>query len=146
MQIKKYNGKRTEATDQISVFYIQCVGCYSGRPLKEPIPNSWEVVTDRSVDFEILSIVFESKILEPFLRGSVIPFLALEDYKRIVFPILENAIHENRIINEHYLQIRKIEQSICNQNRIQQLLTEMKKALSNEVLKKIKANQYENTY
>ena len=146
MTIKTYNGTSTEATVSETVFFVQSHGFNAGRPLKEPIPNCWEVRTERSADFEILYIIFESKILDSFFRGSVIPFISLRDYKNVITPILKNAIHENRIINEHYLQIRKIEQSICNQNRIKQLLTEMKKALSNEVLKKIKANQYENTY
>lgn len=91
----------------------------------------------RSIDFEILTIVFESKILQNFLRGSCIPFLSLGDYKKITFPILEKAIHENRIINTHYLQIRKIEENIKHQDKIKSLLFEMKKTLSNEVFKNL---------
>lgn len=147
MTIKAYNGTTAEPTENESVFYIQCKGNNSGRPLKKPIPNCWEVRTNRSVDFEIMYIVFESKILQTFIIGSVIPYIRLEDYKKIIFPILENAIQENRIINEHYLQIRKIEQNIQHQEKIKNLLLELKKTVSNEVFRKLnKSLQYENSY
>lgn len=137
MQIKTYNGKTEEPKDNEVIFYIQSHGLNAGRPLREPKPNCWECRTKRSADFEILYIVFESRILENFIRGSVIPFIALNEYKNIITPILKNAIHENRIINEHYLQIRKIEENIKQQDKIKSLLFEMKKTISNEVYKKL---------
>lgn len=138
MTIKTYNGETQKPTENESIFYIQNKGNNSGRPLKKPIPNCWEVRTKRSVDFEILYIVFESRILENFIIGSVIPYIRLYDYKKIITPILQNAIQENRIINEHYLQIRKIEKQIEHQEKIKNLMKQMKKTVSNEVYKKIK--------
>lgn len=137
MLIKVYNGRSEPLKENETVFYIQCKGNNAGRPLKNPIPNCWEVRTMRSIDFEILSIVFESKILSVFLVGSVIPFLRLYDYKKIIGPILEKAVHDNRIINLHYLQIRKIEENIKQQEKIKSLLHELKVTLSNEVCKKL---------
>ncbi|MEI7486752.1 MAG: hypothetical protein WCJ72_04985 [Chryseobacterium sp.] len=137
MKIKVYNGISKAPEENETVFFIQSKGNYSGRPLKEPIPNCWEVRTFRNVDFEILYIIYESKILNVFLRGSVIPFLSLEEYKNIITPILKNAIHENRIINLHYLQIRKIEENIKHQDKIKSLLFELKKSLSNQVYRKL---------
>lgn len=137
MKIKVYNGNTKTPEENETIFYIQSKGNYSGRPLKQPIPNCWEVRTFRSVDFEILYIIYESKILSVFLRGSVIPFLSLEEYKKITEPILKKAIHDNRIINLHYLQIRKIEENIKHQDKIKSLLFELKKSLSNEVYKKL---------
>lgn len=138
MQIKTYNGATAEPKENETVFFVQSHGFNAGRPLKNPIPNCWEVRTERSADFEILYIIFESKILTPFFRGSVIPFIALSEYRNIISPILKNAIHENRIINAHYLQIRKIEQQQENQTKIQNLMKELKKSLSLECFKKIK--------
>lgn len=138
MQIKTYNGKTEEPKDNEVIFYIQSHGLNAGRPLREPKPNCWECRTKRSADFEILYIVFESRILENFIRGSVIPFIALTDYKNIITPILKNAIHENRIINEHYLQIRKIESQLQQQDKIRKLMQELKKTLSMQLYQKIK--------
>ena len=121
-----------------AIHNIQSHGLNAGRPLREPKPNCWECRTKRSADFEILYIVFESRILESFINGSVIPFIRLNDYKNIINPILKNAIHENRIINEHYLQIRKIEAQETHQDKIKGLLKNMKVALSKECFKKIK--------
>lgn len=137
MQIKKYNGITATPAQGETVFYIQSHGLNAGRPLRKPIPNCWEVRTKRSADFEILYIVFESKILETFLRGSVIPFIALTDYKKIIAPILAKSVHEKQIINEHYLQIRKIEEHEQRQDKIKSLLKQLKKSLSNELFKKI---------
>ncbi|MFC4688673.1 DUF6943 family protein [Epilithonimonas pallida] len=136
--IRTYNGKTTELRKNETVFYVQSHGLRAGRPIKEPIPNCWEVRTDRSIDFEILYIIFESRILEPFIRGSVIPFISLVEYRKIITPILKNAIHENRIINEHYLQIRKIEAQQGHQNKVRELLQTMKIAISKECYNKIK--------
>lgn len=138
MQIKTYNGKTEEPQENEVIFYIQSHGLNAGRPLQEPKPNCWECRTKRSADFEILYIVFESRILENFIRGSVIPFIALTDYKNIITPILKNAIHENRIINEHYLQIRKIESQLQQQEKIRKLMQELKKTLSMQLYQKIK--------
>ena len=138
MQIKTYNGKTEEPKDNEVIFFIQSHGLNAGRPLREPKPNCWECRTKRSADFEILYIVFESRILENFIRGSVIPFIALNEYKNIITPILKNAIHENRIINEHYLQIRKIESQLQQQEKIRKLMQELKKTLSMQLYQKIK--------
>lgn len=137
MTIKTYKGETAEPQENETIFYIQNKGNNSGRPLKNPIPNCWEIRTDRSIDFEILYIVFESRILESFIIGSVIPYIRLDDYKKIIKPILENAIQENRIINQHYLQIRKIEEQIKHQDKIKSLMHDLKKLISNQVYKKL---------
>lgn len=142
MQIKKYNPKnQTTPGENEFRFYIQSVGENSGRPLREPIPNSWEVITKREIDFQILYIVFESRILESFWRGSVITFISLNDYKNIIFPILKSAIHENNIINQHYLQIEKIENQINHQQKIKTLLQELKKTTARKVFNDFKKSE-----
>ena len=137
ISIKKYTGNTQPIKNGQFRFFIQSHGFNAGRPLRNPKVNCWEFITEREADFEILYIVFESKILQSFIRGSVIPFIALNEYKNIISPILKNAIHENRIINEHYLQLRKIEQQTANQEKIIKLLKEMKIVVSNQVFKKI---------
>jgi hypothetical protein len=138
MEIKVFNGTISEPEPNQTIFYIQSVGNNAGRPLLKPIANCWEIKTYRNVDYEILYLIFESRILEPFIGGSVIPFITLRDYKNIIRPILANAIHENLQIIEKYLQIRKIENNIKRQDEIKRLLVQMKKTVSNMVLKKIK--------
>ena len=136
--IKKYTGKIPEAKIGEFIFYVQSDGNNAGRPLREPIPNSWEFRTFRSVDWEILTIVFISRILENFIIGSVIPFIRLEDYKKIIFPILENAVHENGEINKKYLQIRQIERQIETRQKVNELLKEMKTVTARQAIQIMK--------
>ncbi len=136
--IKKYNGKQTTPKGNQSIFYIQCVGEHSGRPMKTPIPNSWEVVTERKTDFQILQCLFISKILKPFLVGSVIPFLRLSDYKNIISPILQNALTHSGELNARYLQIEKIEQNIERQKYSIQLLEQLKHITALKIARELK--------
>lgn len=75
-----------------TVFYIQSHGLHAGRPLKEPIPNSWEMDTETQYAFEICFMVYNSKILDNYIRGSVIPFLALHEYRKIIKPLFSNPM------------------------------------------------------
>ena len=146
MQIKKYSGATAEPKENETVFFIQSHGMNSGRPLKNPICNCWEVRTERSFDFEILAIVFESKILETFITGSVIPFIPLGDYKKVIAPILQNAVHENEKINKKYFAIRKIDAGIEHQKKMIKSLQELKIAISHETFKFLKTKTIEKTY
>lgn len=138
MEIKTYNGNTAEPKPGEFVFYIQNKGKNSGRPLKNPIPNCWEFRSVRSVDWEILSLVFLSRILEPFIIGSVIPYIRLVDYKNIIFPILKNAIHNDGQVNAKYLQIREIEKQVLHREEVNNLLKQLKIATAHETIKNLK--------
>ncbi|MDY3362638.1 hypothetical protein PG623_01345 [Riemerella anatipestifer] len=136
MKIKTYTGT-TSKTKYKKVFYIQSHGLHAGRPLKQPISNCWEVSTDLHFCFEILTIIFESRILETFLIGSVIPFLRLEDYKNIITPIVKNAL-QNEKINHKYLQLEKIEKQLKISEESHRILKELKRSLCLQAIKEIK--------
>ena len=139
MQIKKYTGKMAQPQEAETVFFIQSHGNNAGRPLKEPIPNCWEVRTVRQQDWEILSIVFISKVLDPFITGSVIPFIRLSDYKKIIAPILKHGVHKNGKLNARYLQIRQIEELIRIKKEQLSKLGELKTAISHQTIKTLKS-------
>lgn len=136
-QIKDYNGTSAEPKAGETLFYIQSHGKNAGKPLTKAIPNCWEVRTGRSVDFEILYIVFLSRILENFFRGSVIPFISLGDYKNIITPILKKGVHEDETINKKYIGIRNIESLISEKKIIIGKLEELKTTVCKEAIKKI---------
>jgi hypothetical protein len=77
ISIKKYNGTPQEIKNGQFRFFIQSHGFNAGRPLRSPKTNCWEFISEREADFEILYIIFESKILQSFIRGSVIPLIKL---------------------------------------------------------------------
>lgn len=98
MTIHRYNPEKPK---KATVFYIQSHGLHAGRPLKEPIPNSWEMDTETKNAFEICFMVYNSKFLKNYLRGSVIPFLSLHEYKKIIQPLFTNPVqHEETTLKK----------------------------------------------
>lgn len=69
-------------------FWVLCKGMNSGKPLSKPCPNSFCVIVDLAEEKEIIYWVsftlWKSNAFHPFLRGSVIPFITINDYKHIV--------------------------------------------------------------
>jgi len=132
MTIKRYNPEKKECK---TVFYIQSHGLNAGKPLKKPIPNSWEIDINCKNAFEICYVVFNSKILEIFIRGSVIPFISLSDYKKIITPYLEHpSTNDNDIINK-LLAIQKIDLELENIEKKKILYKQLKTCFAHEVIK-----------
>jgi hypothetical protein len=69
-------------------FFIQSHGDHAGRPLREPIANCFTVVAERDDDRELLfytcRMLYLSKRFHRIIRGSVIPFIALYECKKVV--------------------------------------------------------------
>lgn len=137
MNLKTYKGATQEPQQGETIFYIQSHGNHAGRPLRTPKTNCWEYRTTRPQDFEILTIVFESRILENFITGSVIPFIPLQDYKKIITPILKKGLSASGQLNEKYLQIRKIEQFQQLTREKERLLTQAKKIICQNTIKEL---------
>lgn len=80
--------KSTHITTQQPHFFIQSHGNNAGRPLRKPIPNSFIAVCDTEDDKELLfytcKMLFVSRSFWRHLRGSVIPFIALYECKKII--------------------------------------------------------------
>lgn len=134
MKIKSYNPLNQNSG--ANVFFIQNKGYNAGKPLKNPIANCWIIESKNPIAFEICYMVFSSKILHSLIIGSVIPFIRLEEYKKIMIPILENPFFNNETIKAKILQIRNFDTLIQNIEKQKTLLNEMKKTISNELLKK----------
>ena len=69
-------------------FYVQSKGLWSGRPMTRPRPNSF-IVTARNKEerLKLFNYVYILWKLERFnieLVGSVIPFLRIRDFKKIL--------------------------------------------------------------
>ncbi|MFK7001505.1 hypothetical protein V3470_10470 [Flavobacterium oreochromis] len=58
----------------------------SGKPQKEPFTNSYVIIFSNQEDLEnvywLALAMCKSKFWHPFLVGSVIPFLRIEDFKK----------------------------------------------------------------
>ena len=130
MKIRRYNPDRPRKPN---IFYIQSHGYNAGRPLRKPIPNSWEIETDITNAFELVFILFNSKILDNYIRGSVIPFLSLRDYKKILTPILQNPKRNEEKTAQALRSIYLLEQAICNKTEQQRQIKQLKTVIAHNL-------------
>lgn len=110
-----------------AAFYIQAKGYHAGRPLKTPIANCWAVYSHIPHLYEIAVSIYDSGQLKQFIMGTVIPFMRLEDYRRIIGKAARNADDYNqdllktlRMIAE---QVRNLQKQIDLLGEYQQLMS-----------------------
>lgn len=139
MKIHRYNPEKEKKT---TVFYIQSHGLHAGRPLKEPIPNSWEIDTDIKNAFEICFMVYNSKILDNYIRGSVIPFLSLHEYKKIIQPLLENPVQHEETTLKKLKTLQLLDQAIKVQEDKHKYYKQLKTVIAHELLKNFQSKSH----
>ncbi len=87
--LKTYNQK-TEI--EKPHFFILNKGNNSGKPLLSPCPNcfviQFENVDDKECVYWILWCLWQSKAFYPLLRGSVIPFITIGDFHKLLIKTL----------------------------------------------------------
>lgn len=132
MKINRFN---PAAQKKENVFFIQSHGFHAGRPLREPIPNSWQIETQNPQGFEICFMLYNSRHLKNLIRGSVIPFIALHEYKKILKPLLENPKQDHPETQKKLHVLSLIDKAILEQQKILATYTEMKKIFAAELLK-----------
>ena len=83
-------------------FFVLSKGLNSGKPSNEPFTNSFVLVFQTEAQkedvFWIAMSLWKSKFWHPFLKGSVIPFITLYDFKKEFNPqaslmLLEHEQH-----------------------------------------------------
>lgn len=111
-------------------FYIQAKGEHSGRPLKNPIPNCFSVYTDNEILFSLVYALYIGDKFKPHICGSVVPFIKIDDAKKI---ITENLIFES---NSHlFIKIEKVDELKSNLKQQLNLLDQLQKSLCYKALK-----------
>jgi hypothetical protein len=69
-------------------FFILCKGNNSGKPLSEPCPNCFALVTksdeDRQFLYSLCFGLWKAKSFHIWLKGSVIPFITIGDCKKAI--------------------------------------------------------------
>lgn len=131
MKIHRYNPEKPK---KATVFYIQSHGLHAGRPLKEPIPNSWEIETDIKNAFEICFMVYNSKTLKLYLRGSVIPFLSLEEYKKNLRPLFDSPLLQEETTLKKLKSLQLLDVAIKKQEETRQYYNQLKTIIVHELL------------
>jgi hypothetical protein len=132
MTIHRFNPDKVRKE---TVFYIQSHGLHAGRPLKEPIPNSWEMDTETQNAFEICFMVYNSKILNNYLRGSVIPFLSLHEYRKIIKPLFSNPVQFEEMTLKKLKTLQLLDVAIQKQEETRKYYSQLKTVIAHELLK-----------
>lgn len=65
-------------------FFIQMKGNYAGRPMNKPIHNCVAVYSDSPYLFELVYLLFKGKKFTIYLKGSVIPFVRINDVREVI--------------------------------------------------------------
>lgn len=134
--IKTYDPSKHKITEH-SIF-IQSKGMHAGRPMRTPKANCWIIETNVIFTFEILSVLWISKIYDVHIGGSVIPFLRLHDFKKIVTPFLKAAVNYQIDFEKHLNTIYNIDLLIATSKQRLKLIESLKITTAMEVLKGMK--------
>ncbi|MCH8490219.1 MAG: hypothetical protein LAT81_09875 [Oceanicaulis sp.] len=115
-------------------FYILSRGANTGRPSHGPNTNCWVIrcntVEDRAFLYAMCNAIYHAGILQPYLNGSVIPFIPLHRYKGILRTQLHTCGNEFKAkAGEINRTLLSIEDMISKQARQKELLEDMRVVL-----------------
>ncbi|WP_396167310.1 DUF6943 family protein [Flavobacterium sp.] len=82
-------------------------GMNSGKPQKEPFTNSFVILFENESDFDTINLtayaLWKTKFWHQFLKGSVIPFLSLQDIRK------EFSMKVNQEIKDHEEHVKSVQ-------------------------------------
>jgi hypothetical protein len=82
-------------------------GMNSGKPQKEPFTNSFVIIFENEADFDTINLtayaLWKTKFWHQFLKGSVIPFLSLQDIRK------EFSMKVNQEIKDHEQHVKSVQ-------------------------------------
>jgi len=93
--MKHFSIKTSTIKQEISKphFYVLNKGLNSGKPLLVPCPNCFIIQSENEEFKEVLYWIsfslWRTKAFHPYLRGSVIPFICIGDYKQLIVEKIE---------------------------------------------------------
>lgn len=101
-------------------FFILNKGLNSGRPLNEPCPNCFIVFTETNEQRESLYYLCLSlqvgRYFNYYIKGSVIPFIAVVDTKKVLNKALQNyEVDKWQLRVEQLKKITKYEENLKQQ-------------------------------
>ncbi len=87
--------------------FILNKGMNSGKPQKEPFTNSFVIIFENKEDFDTINLtayaLWKTKFWHQFLKGSVIPFLCLNDIRK------EFSIKVNQEVKDHKEHLKNVQ-------------------------------------
>ncbi len=114
-------------------FFILSKGKNSGKPLTEPCPNCFVLSTktdeDRQFFQSLCYVLFKAKSFHYFIKGSVIPFIKIDDCKQVLKIGLEHATRDLKGFQKSEKTIDLLEQQEKKYLETLQLINDAKSAI-----------------
>ncbi|MDP3314070.1 hypothetical protein [Lutibacter sp.] len=112
-------------------FFILNKGLNSGKPMPEPCPNCFVIITNsdevrESLFYLCLSLKI-GRYFSNYLKGSVIPFICIMDTKKVIYNALQN--NEQLQWKQKIEKLKKIDAFEQNIKMQLKLITDLKVAL-----------------
>lgn len=132
---------RPEVVYKSSVLFILSKGLNAGKPLSKPCPNCFAVEFEQAEDIErfksLCLILFQYRIFEIHLKGSIIPFLSIRDFRATILKYSALMYSFSLEFENLVSLLVKIEQQEQTNKKVLQLLSEYRRVLISDFLKKI---------
>lgn len=114
-------------------FFILSKGLNSGKPDNDPFTNSFVLVFQTEEQKEnvywIAMSLWKSKFWMPFLRGSVIPFLSLYEFKKEFNPKVTRLMREHELHQKNVNALKLLQEQENRFNKNIHLINELKNAI-----------------
>ena len=107
--VKTYSNARSY---DMPHFFVLCKGNNAGKPSKTPYPNSFVVMGETHHDKEQLQwlcyALWQAGHFRHHLIGSVIPFIRIEEFRKILTDALEKAIQRPQQFEQTIATLQKL--------------------------------------
>lgn len=132
---------RPEVVYSSSVLFILSKGLNAGKPLLKPCPNCFAVEFESIQEIErfrsLCFVLFQSQIFRQYLKGSVVPFLSIGDFKSILINYSELIENLSTDFEKLVDLLVKIEHQELASKKMIKLLSDYRRALISDFLKKM---------
>ena len=114
-------------------FFVLSKGLNSGKPDNQPFTNSFVLVfqTEEQKEniFYVALSLWKTKFWHPYLKGSVIPFIALYDFKKEFNPKATRMMREHEQHLKHIQALKLLQEQENHHNKNLHLINELKNAI-----------------
>jgi hypothetical protein len=134
LKIKTHKMKNTYSGNH---FFILSKGLNAGKPLEKSCPNCFVLLAkseeERNQLYWLCFGLWQSNFFHPFLTGSVIPFIRLDDLKTVISQALSKV--EAKEFNKSITVMQDLEKHQLNISKQLELIRQAKKSLMYKMLR-----------
>jgi hypothetical protein len=120
-------------------FFVLSKGMNAGKPLEHPCPNCFVIFAkseeEKNLLYWLCFGLWQGNYFHPFITGSVIPFIRLDDIKTVVCQALQKVELKNGELQKSIGIMKDLQLHQVNILKQLELIKQAKKALMYKVLK-----------